>query len=139
MSAIAETAGDLGLRVVANYHLGAALWWSGDPRRATEPLRAVIALVTGAPPGERFGLAGLPAGLACWALAVTLAELGEFAQAIAAGEEGLRIAKNAGNPYSEVWDRYGLGYAHLRYGDFASVVSVQRLLSGSTNGRKGSE
>ena len=35
--AIAEAVGDLGLRVVANYYLGQALWFAGDPRRAAEP------------------------------------------------------------------------------------------------------
>ena len=122
--AIAEAVGDLGLRVVANYYLGVALWFAGDPRRAAEPLRAAIALVKGAPLGERFGLAGLPAVLARFVLAVVLADLGEFAEAIAAGEEGLRIAQTAGHPYSEVWARYGLGYAHLRHGDFAAATRV---------------
>ena len=57
-------------------------------------------------------------------LAMVLADLGEFAEAIAAGEEGLRIAQTAGHPYSEVWARYGLGYAHLRHGDFAAATRV---------------
>ena len=122
--AIAEAVGDLGLRVVANYYLGLALWYAGDPRRAAEPVRAAIALVKGAPLGERFGLAGLPAVLARCVLAAVLAELGEFAEAIAAGEEGLRIAQTAGHPYSEVWARCGLGYAHLRHGDFAAATRV---------------
>ena len=121
---IAEAVGDLGLRVVANYYLGQALWWSGDPRRAAEPLRAVIALVKSAPLGERFGLTGLPPVVARWHLAAVLAELGEFTQAIAAGEEGLRIAQTAGHTYSEVWARDGLGYAHLRHGDFAQATRV---------------
>jgi len=121
---IGEGVGDLGLRVVANYYLGTALWFAGDPRRAADPLRAAIALVKGAPLGERFGLAGLPAALARYILAEVLAELGEFAEAIAAGEEGFRIAQTADHPYSEVWARYGLGYAHLRHGDFAAAIRV---------------
>ena len=122
--AIAEAVGDLGLRVVANYYLGHAPWFAGNPRRAAEPLRAVIALVKGAPLGERFGMVALPAVLARYVLAMVLAELGEFAQALAAGEEGLRIAESAGHPYSEVWARYGLGYAHVRHGDFAAATRV---------------
>jgi tetratricopeptide (TPR) repeat protein len=122
--AIAEAVSDLGLRVVANYYLGQALWWSGDPRGAAEPLRTVIALVKSAPLGERFGLTGLPPVVARWHLAAVLAELGEFPQAIAAGEEGLRIAQAAGHTYSEVWARDGLGYAHLRHGDFAQATRV---------------
>jgi tetratricopeptide (TPR) repeat protein len=57
-------------------------------------------------------------------LAWVLAELGEFAQALAAGEEGLRIAQAAGQPYSETWVRHGLGYVHLRHGDFAAAIRV---------------
>ncbi|MFQ5830833.1 MAG: AAA family ATPase, partial [Candidatus Methylomirabilia bacterium] len=119
---LGEGVGDPGLRVVANYYLGTALWFAGDPRRAADPLRAAIALVKGAPLGERFRLAGLPAALVRYILANVLAELGEFAQALAAGEEGLRIAQIADHPYSEVWARYGLAYAHLRLGDFVAAT-----------------
>ncbi len=124
--AIAEAVGDLGLRVGATYYLGLALWFAGDLRRAADALRAAIALVKGAPLGERFGLpgGGLPAALARFVLAWVLAELGEFAEAVAAGEEGLRIAQAAGHPFSEVWARWGLGYAHLRHGDFAAATRV---------------
>jgi hypothetical protein len=59
--AIAGAVGDLGLRFVSNYYLGAAFWLAGDPSRAAEPLRAVIALVKGAPLGGRFRMAGPPA------------------------------------------------------------------------------
>jgi tetratricopeptide (TPR) repeat protein len=121
---IAEAIGDLGLRVVANYYLGTARWFAGDAQQAVEPLRTAIALAEGAAPDERFGLTGLPAVLARYVLAEVLAGLGEFAQGIAAGEEGLRIAQTAGHPYSEVWARWGLGLAHLQYGDFAAATRV---------------
>jgi class 3 adenylate cyclase/tetratricopeptide (TPR) repeat protein len=122
--AISEAVDDLGLRVVANYHLGVGLLFAGDPRRAAAPLRAAMALAKGVPLGERFGLSALPAVLASWALAEVLADLGEFAEALAAGGEGLRIARTAGHANSEVWARYGLGYAHLRQGDFAQATRV---------------
>jgi len=122
--AIAEAVGDLGLRVVANYYLGTALRLAGDLRWAADALRVAIGLVEGVPVGARFGLPGLPAVFAHYFLAAVLAELGEFAEAIAAGEAGLRIAQAAGHPYSEVWARYGLGYAHLRHGDFAAATRV---------------
>jgi len=122
--AVAEAVGDLGLRVVADYYLGTALWFAGDPRRAAEPVRAAIALLKGAPHGERFGLAGLPTVLVRYVLAWVLADLGEFTEAIPAGEEGLRIAQSAGHAYSEVWARNGLGYAYLRHGDFAQATRV---------------
>jgi tetratricopeptide (TPR) repeat protein len=122
--AIADALGDLGLRVVANYYSGVALWWSGDPRGAAESLRAPLPLLNDVPQGERFGLTGLPAVLTRYLLAVVVSELGEFAEARAAGEEALRIAVTASHPYSEAWARWGLGYAHLRHGDFASASRV---------------
>jgi class 3 adenylate cyclase/tetratricopeptide (TPR) repeat protein len=122
--AAAEAVGDLGLRVVANYHLGQAFRFVGDPRRAVEPMRAMIALLEGAPLGQRFGLALLPAVAAHNLLAAVLAELGEFAEALPAGEEALRIAQAVGHPYSEVTARHALGYAHLRHGDFAQAARV---------------
>ncbi|HVO45905.1 MAG TPA: hypothetical protein VMT29_06175, partial [Steroidobacteraceae bacterium] len=122
--AIAEAVGELGLRVVANQYLGMALRYAGDPRRAAGAQRAALALVEGAPPGERFGLAGLATVLIRWNLAGGLADLGEFAEAIAVGEEGLRIAESAGHAFSGVWARVGLGYAHLRHGDFAQATQV---------------
>ena len=84
----------------------------------------MIALVEGAPLGERFGLATVPAAIARFFLALVMADLEEFAEAIAAGEEGLRIAQVHGHAHSEAWARYGLGYAYLRRGDFASAVRV---------------
>jgi predicted ATPase/class 3 adenylate cyclase len=121
---VAEALDELGLRVVANYYLGQALWFAGDPHRAADPLRAAIALIEGAAVGERFGMTALSAVVARWALAEVLAEQGEFAEAIAAGEEGLRIAQTAGHRQSEIYARYGLGYAHLRHGDFAAASRV---------------
>src|SRR5262249_49323592 len=44
--------------------------------------------------------------------------------AIAAGQEGLEIAQSAQHRYSEVWVRYGLGYAHIRQGNFAAATRV---------------
>ncbi len=122
--ATAQAADDLGVRVFANFQLGTAHWYAGDVRRAADALRAAITLVNGVPLGERFGLGALPAVAARFILAEVLAELGEFAEALAAGEEGLQIAQTAGHPYSEVLARLGLGYAHLRHADFAAATRM---------------
>jgi tetratricopeptide (TPR) repeat protein len=98
-------------------------WLSGDLRGAADTLRGAIAL-DDASVGQRSGLAGLPAVLVRFLLATVLGELGEFSQALSAGEEGLRIAENAGHSYSEVWARFGLGYACLRYGNVAQAIRV---------------
>jgi class 3 adenylate cyclase/tetratricopeptide (TPR) repeat protein len=121
---IAETMDHLGLRMAANYFLSQALWFSGDARQATQRLRAVIALGQEAPTGERFGIAGPPAVLARLFLAAVLADLGDFTNALAVGQEALRIAQRIGHPYSEMYARWGIGYAHLRHGDFAAAIRV---------------
>jgi class 3 adenylate cyclase/tetratricopeptide (TPR) repeat protein len=123
-SVIAETIDDLGLRLAANYFLAQALWFSGDARQAAETMRAVIALSNEAPPAERFGMPGPPTVFARLYLTAVLADLGDFANAIAVGEEGLRIAQSIGHPYSEIYTRWALGYAHLRHGDFAAAIRV---------------
>jgi class 3 adenylate cyclase/tetratricopeptide (TPR) repeat protein len=122
--AIGEEVGDVGLRVVASFYLGLALWYAGEPRRAADTMRPLLDLVEGAPLVERFGLAGLPGAMARFVLALVLAETGDFGEAVAAGEEALRIGKAAGHPYSEVWARYGLGDAQLRRGDLAAATQV---------------
>ena len=62
--------------------------------------------------------------IARYVLAMVLADLGEFPEALGPGEEGLRIAQTAGHPYSEVWLAMALGYAHLRHGDFAAATRM---------------
>jgi len=121
---IAEAVDDQGLRVAANYYLGQSLWYAGDPRRAAEALRATILLVESAPADERLWMPVLPAVTARFLLAAVLADVGKFTEALAAGKEGLRVASIAGHRYSELWARYGLGYAHLRHGDFAAATGV---------------
>ena len=118
--AIAKGIGNLGLSVIAHYYMGLALWYAGDPSRAAESGRTAVLI--DAPLGERLGLAVLPAVLARRLLAVALADLGEFAKGVAAGEESLELAQAAAHPYSEVLARMGLGYAHLRQGDFAAAA-----------------
>lgn len=121
---IAEEANDLGLRVVANYYLGQAFWFAGDPRRGKPPLTMAIDLIKRAPPGERFGMTALSAVVTRWAAAEVLAERGEFVEAVTTGKEGLRIAQTAGHRPSEIYARYGLGYALLRHGDFSASKGI---------------
>jgi tetratricopeptide (TPR) repeat protein len=53
-----------------------------------------------------------------------LAELGEFAEGVARGEEGVRIAEDADHAYSLASACYGLGHVYLRRGDLQNAVSV---------------
>ena len=57
-------------------------------------------------------------------LAWSLAELGEFAEGMAPGEEALQMAEAAGHPYSVVTACYGLGLLYLRRGDLDRAIPV---------------
>ena len=71
---------------------------------------------------ERFGLAGLPAVFSRGFLAWSLAELGQFADGMACGEDGIRIADAVQHPYSQIWADCGVGYLYLRKGDLDKAI-----------------
>jgi tetratricopeptide (TPR) repeat protein len=52
------------------------------------------------------------------------AELGEFDEGVALGEEGIRIAEEAGHPFSLVTICFGLGALHLRRGDLSRAADL---------------
>jgi hypothetical protein len=63
---------------------------------------------------QRFGMAGFPAVLYRAFLSWCLGELGEFAEGIAVGEDGVRIAEVLGQAYSVTVARVGLGGVRAR-------------------------
>jgi hypothetical protein len=82
--AVAEAVGDLGLRLVANYYLGQAFWFAGVPGLI---MAAAIGLFVRNPPHTRTD--DTPKGSVVPllnALAAAGAELGQFAEAVAAGK-----------------------------------------------------
>jgi tetratricopeptide (TPR) repeat protein len=122
--AIAETLGDLRLKVVANQYLAAALWNVGDYQAATDLFQKVTGSLKGDLSRERFGQALLPSVFARRYLAHALAERGEFDQAIAEAEEGLRIAEAADHPFSLGQAYLALGYVHAVKGEFDRAVPL---------------
>jgi tetratricopeptide (TPR) repeat protein len=133
--AIATTLGDVGLRLVANYHLGLTCIALGEYLRAEELLRGVVQSVTGDLTRERFGLAGFPAVMSRSFLARSLGQRGEFREGISFGQEAVRIAESLNHPYSVILARRDLGYLYGLKGDFGQAVSV--LETGLKRGRKG--
>ena len=120
--AIAEATGDLGVQVGANYCLGIVYFVLGDYRRAMEFHRRNVEALHGDLTRERFGLAGLPTVLSRALYAWCLAELGQFADGMACGEDGIRIAEAVKHPYSQVWADLGVGYLYLRRGDLDKAI-----------------
>ena len=66
---------------------------------------------------ERFGGTGLPFAFSRRSLALSLAERGEFIEAVARCTEAIHIAEAVGHPYSVTLTYRGMGRLHLRRGD----------------------
>ncbi|HSE06525.1 MAG TPA: hypothetical protein VLK35_20425, partial [Methylomirabilota bacterium] len=128
--AIAADVSDTEVKVLAHTFLGLARYGLGDYRLAVGLARRNVDLLRGALVRERFGMALLPAVYSRAVLAWSLAELGEFSEGLAAGQEGARIAEDAEHPYSIVFSRFGLGALHLRQGDLPrAVVELESALA----------
>jgi tetratricopeptide (TPR) repeat protein len=128
--AIAEVLGDVALQVEANYRLGQACLALGDYRRAMDFLGQNVSLLTGRLMHERFGLPGIASVVSRSYLAWCLAELGEFVEGIARGEEAVRIAEAADHPFSLSNALFGVGFLYLRKGDLRNAVpTLERCLA----------
>ena len=121
--AIAAQVSDVEAQVLAHTFLGLARYGQGDYRAAVQLARHNVALLRGDLVRERFGMAVLPAVYSRTVLVWSLAELGEFADGLAVGQENARIAEAAEHPYSIVFSRCGLGALHLRQGDLPRAVA----------------
>jgi class 3 adenylate cyclase/tetratricopeptide (TPR) repeat protein len=112
------------LCIMTNFRLGQAYHSLGQYPRAMECLRPNLELISDDLLLERMYSAGLPSVFSRIWLALCLAELGEFGQALAIGGEALRIAE-AGDPgYSLALACVGLGNVHLAKGDFDRAATV---------------
>ncbi len=119
---IADTRGDVGIRVVANNYLGWAYYRIGDYRRAMEFHAGNMTALEGDLTRQRLGLVGLPVVYAKTLFAWCLAELGEFAEAITHANDGVRIAGTADHRYSQIFAVWGVGYLYLRTGNFDAAI-----------------
>ena len=127
--AIAETLDDLPLRVTTDLPLGLAHHTRGDYRKAMHYFRSTATRLEGEHIHQRFGLFVLPSAFARSFMAWSCAELGDFAEAFAAGDEALRIAEAAEHPYSLGYAHCGLGVLFLRQGDPRRALrSLERAL-----------
>jgi len=97
---LAESAGDLPLRVVGRLYLGGAYLETGDYQRAVDLLLETLQLLEGDLSRERFGLVGYPAVIARCYLTWAFTEQGDFKQGIAHGQEGMRLAEALNHPYT---------------------------------------
>jgi class 3 adenylate cyclase/tetratricopeptide (TPR) repeat protein len=122
--AVAEALGIPRLQVTTNFQLGTAYYSMGDYRRAIDVLRQnVESFKREQLAGQRDG-PSLRSVVSCTWLVWSLAELGAFADGIAYGEQGIRIAEVVDRPDSLINGFAGIGFLYLRKGDLQQAVPL---------------
>jgi len=121
---IAEELGDVDLAIVGNLGVGEIHRTFGNYRLATQFLRRNLTLIDHRREMDYLGQAGLPSVRTRSHLAWSLAELGEFRDAIAVARDGVRIAEASGHAYTLSHAYLGLGGTLLRHGRFREAIPV---------------
>lgn len=116
--AMARTLEDYGLEVAATLFMGRAYYCLGDYSKVVEALRRNLVPLDSPVVRERFGVIGLPFAFSRMSLALSLAERGEFVEAVVRCTEAIHIAEAVGHPFSVITTYRGMGLLHLRRGDF---------------------
>jgi tetratricopeptide (TPR) repeat protein len=119
----ATTSGALVEQALAHCVLGTAYFSLGDYRSATAVLRRSVTALEGELCHTRFGIIMNSVRSRGW-LASSLAELGEFAEGMACGEEALQIAKADGHLYSAIFAQQQLGILLLLQGALPQAICV---------------
>jgi len=108
---------------LANFALGLSSETRGDYRQSAEILSRVAETLQGDRWYEWSSASGLLGSVASRARLVwCLAELGEFAEAMACGEEAVRIAREVDHTGSLVYAYQTLGFVQLRRGAIPQAV-----------------
>jgi tetratricopeptide (TPR) repeat protein len=121
---IAEALEGFFLQVRANFVLGAVHYSLGDYRRAMDFLGRSVAALTGDLLYQKHGGAGFNSVSSRTFLVWCQAELGVFADGVARGDEGVRIAEAVDHPFSLIQAYSGIGFLYLRKGDLRQAVAV---------------
>jgi DNA-binding NtrC family response regulator/tetratricopeptide (TPR) repeat protein len=121
---IAESLNDFPLQVATYTWLGQALYGRGEYRRAATFFRKNVEALVGNRLTERFGAPQPRSIHSRTCLVWCLAELGEFGEGIARGEQALQLAQPLDHPLSLTTACAGLGYLYLRQGELAKAISL---------------
>jgi tetratricopeptide (TPR) repeat protein len=109
---------------MATFFLGASCSALSEYRRAADYFRRNVASLKGDLLHERFGMTGLPAVMSRTWLVSCLADLGEFDEGTARGDEAIRLAEAAEHPFSLTQAHYALGTLFLRQGDLHRAIPL---------------
>jgi tetratricopeptide (TPR) repeat protein len=121
---IASALKEVALQAATTIYLGIAYHDLGDYDRAIAVLTRAVVSLEGELLYERFDLPTVPSVSARARLAHYLAELGEFTQGIARGEEAVRLAEAVNNYSSLIVAYAGIGGLYLCKGDLHQSISV---------------
>jgi tetratricopeptide (TPR) repeat protein len=128
--ASADAVGDLALRAPASCYLAQACHAHGDYARAIGLLTGVVHALDGPLAHELFGMNFPPAGHARVFLAISLAEIGEFAEALARGQEARTLAEALEHSYGLFHAWWALGIVNVLRGQpEAAIEALERSLS----------
>jgi tetratricopeptide (TPR) repeat protein len=122
--AIATGHGDIGLTSQAHLFLAMIFYAQGRYRQAIACLKKNVVALEGPLRYETLGQTGLPAVVSRAVLAWCAAELGAFAEGMGIGEDGVRIAEEAGQSFSLAQAYLGMGFLFLRKGDLSQAIPV---------------
>src|SRR5262249_40992268 len=119
-----EASGDSYMPIEANNFLGLVYFMQGDYRQAMDACRRAMAAMEGEQRYERFGQAALPAVTSRTFLSLCLTQLGAFAEGIAVGEAGLRMAGVPKHPVSLVSAYRVIGRLYLHQGSLPRALPL---------------
>ena len=120
--AIARSLNDVSLQTSVNYHLGVIGLIRGSYRESADILSRVAEALPGDRGDEWLGAATTGSVSARARLAWSLAELGEFAAAMARSEEAVRIAHEIDDSSNLVVAYRSLGFVFLRRGAIPQAI-----------------
>ena len=113
---VSTSFGNFGMRVVSICRLAQANHALGNYGRGVELLRQVVAALDGDLARESFGMSAFASVWARSWLAWSLAEMGEFDEAIAVGEESMEIATANHHASSRLHALFGCGHVSVIQG-----------------------
>lgn len=121
---IASSLEDFALDVVSNFFLGQGYFNVGNYGGTIEHCRRNVKALKGKQIHDRLGLTGLPSVLSRTWLAWSLAERGEFVEAVLHGKEAIKIGEAVGHPYDVASAYLALGHIQLLHRDLAQAIST---------------
>jgi class 3 adenylate cyclase/tetratricopeptide (TPR) repeat protein len=115
---------DRSLLIIADFGLGQAHHVLGDYRAAQRHLGQVVAAVEGDLARERWGMAGFMSVAARIWLAASLADTGDFEEALARAREGVALGEGPEHPWSLAGAYMTVGFVHLSRGQPSEAAPV---------------